>query len=140
MSIEVSKRAWSRDGGVRCADHRVGLRIGASPVAVRRGRVAVVAAGEPAGEAATSQLLVLLAERRLKVSLVLEVEPPDGEVGEVVRRAATDPRVDVVLVHSRVACGQAVEAVLGELDGARAPVAVMDGSGRGGAHTLARGE
>lgn len=103
---------------------RARLRTGRSPRGMRRGPVAVIAHGG----AATEQLVGLLAERELGVSLVLNVDLLDLELREVVRWAATDPRVGVVVVQSPVLCREALEPALVQVEASRAPVAVMDGS------------
>lgn len=104
------------------------LRLARSPAGVRRGPVAVVAHGS----AATARLVRLLAERQLGVSVVLDVDSLDLDLPDVVRWAATDPRVRVVVVQSPVPCRDALKSVLDEVEAYRAPVVVMDGSARGG--------
>jgi acyl-CoA synthetase (NDP forming) len=91
------------------------------------------------GGAATARLVDLLAERQLGVSLVVDVDSLDLELRDVVRWAATDPRVGVVVVQSPELCRAALESALGEV-ASRAPVAVMDGSGRGEADGMERRE
>jgi acyl-CoA synthetase (NDP forming) len=92
------------------------------------------------GSAATARLVHLLEERQLGVSLVLDVDSLDLELRDVVRWAATDPRVGVVVVHSPELCRDALESALGEVEASRAPVAIMDGSGRGEADAMKRRE
>jgi hypothetical protein len=94
--------------------------------------VAVVAHGTVAAD----RLVDLLAERQLGVSLVLDVDSLDLKLHDVVRWAATDPRVGVVVVQSPELCRDALESALGEVEASRVPVAVMDGSGRGEADDM----
>lgn len=124
--VRADSRAVPRadDGWVSV---QVRLRLGGPPAGARPDHVAVVADDR----AATSELLRLLAERRVGVALVIGVESVDAEVAAVVGWAATHPRVGVVVVHSTAACRDVLESALGHLEGLRAPVAVVDGCAGG---------